>query len=70
MVKIVQIDFGRSMTEVEDDKEILWNLIMNPEFDWNTPLLVRDSTNPMNDMILNMEHFVAIKRFDRNEPKI
>jgi hypothetical protein len=43
---------------------------MNPEFDWNTPLLVRDSTNPMNDMILNMEHFVAIKRFDRNEPKI
>jgi len=70
MVKMLRIEYGMSAVDIEDEKEILWKLIMNPDFDWNTPLLIKDSTNPMNDMILNLDRFVVIKRFDNKQKTV
>jgi len=67
-MKILRFEFGTARVDIDDEKEILWKLIINPDFDWNTPLLVRDSTNSMNDMILNLERCTAIRRVD-NKPK-
>jgi hypothetical protein len=68
MAKMLRIEFGKSSIDIEDDKEVLWKTISDPEFDWNTPLLIKDSTNPMNDLLLNLSKFAVIKRFD-NKPK-
>lgn len=68
MVKMIRIEFAASSVKIEDEKEILWKTITNPDFDWSTPLLIKDSTNPMNDIILNLERCTAIRRFD-NKPK-
>lgn len=67
-MKMLRIEFGKASVDIDDEKEILWKLITHPDFDWNTPLLVKDSTNSMNNLILNLERCTCIKRFD-NKPK-
>lgn len=70
MVKIIRIKYGIAAIDIEDEKEILWKLIMDPDFDWNTPLLIKDSTNPMNDMIVNLDRFISIIRLDNKQKSV
>jgi len=70
MVKMLRIEYGTTSIDIEDDKEKLWKIIIDPEFDWNTPLFVRDSTNPMNDIIVNLDRFISIKRIDNKQKTV
>jgi len=62
-MKMIKIKFEVDSIEIDDENDMFWNAIINPDFDWHTPLLIKDSTNPMNNMILNLEKATAITRF-------
>jgi hypothetical protein len=66
-MKMLRFEFGTAVVNIDDDNEVLWKLITDKDFDWNTPLLVKDSTNAMNNMILNLERCTAIRRYENKQ---
>ena len=54
-MNMIKIKFEVDSIDIDDENDMFWNTIINPDFDWHTPLLIKDSANPMNNMILNLE---------------